>query len=85
MLLIILILSISFCISKAFANNEVETTEITYTVSQGETLWTIAKKYKLNDQDIRDYIYKVEKINNMDSAKIYEGQVLKILTYKEAE
>ncbi len=76
---IFIVITMCICISKIFANNEAETTEITYTVSKGETLWSIAKKYKQNNQDIRDYIYKVKKLNNMTSATIYEGQIIKIL------
>lgn len=82
---VFIVIMMCICISKAIASNEAEITEITYTVSKGETLWSIAKKYKQNNQDVRDYIYKIEKLNNMDSATIYEGQTVKIITYKEAE
>ncbi|MCX4303777.1 MAG: LysM peptidoglycan-binding domain-containing protein [Clostridia bacterium] len=82
---VFIVIMMCICISKAIASNKVELREITYTVSKGETLWSIAKKYKQNNQDVRDYIYKIEKLNNMDSATIYEGQTIKIIIYKEAE
>lgn len=66
--------------NNTFASNEtVETKEIEYVVCKGDTLWKIAERYKLENQDPRDYIYKIEKLNNMDSATIYEGQTIKIL------
>ena len=66
--------------SNTFASNEkVETKEIEYVVCKGDTLWKIAERYKLENQDPREYIYEVEKLNNMTSATIYEGQTIKIL------
>lgn len=67
-------------INSVLASNEaVETKEIEYVVCKGDTLWKIAEKYKLENQDPREYIYEVEKLNNMTSATIYEGQIIKIL------
>lgn len=67
-------------INSVLASNEtVETKEIEYVVCKGDTLWKIADKYKLDNQDPREYIYEVKKINNMTSASIYEGQIIKIL------
>ena len=66
--------------SNTFASNEkVETKEIEYVVCKGDTLWKIAERYKLENQDPREYIYEVKKLNNMASATIYEGQTIKIL------
>ena len=77
---VFIITIITICTIHSFANNkESITTEITYTISKGETLWSIAKRYKQDNQDIRDYIYKIEKLNNMTSAMVYEGQTIKIL------
>lgn len=36
-------------------------------VQSGDTLWSIAEHYKDDVCDIREYIYRLEKINNMDS------------------
>lgn len=67
-------------INSVLASNEaVETKEIEYAVCKGDTLWKIAEKYKLENQDPREYIYEVKKLNNMTSASIYEGQIIKIL------
>lgn len=78
-IIFILILGI-LVINNVLASNEaVETKEIEYVVCKGDTLWKIANKYKLDNQDPREYIYEVEKLNNMTSATIYEGQIIKIL------
>ena len=59
-------------INSVLASNEtVETKEIEYVVCKGDTLWKIADKYKLDNQDPREYIYEVKKLNNMTSASIY--------------
>ncbi|HEY8499615.1 MAG TPA: LysM peptidoglycan-binding domain-containing protein [Clostridia bacterium] len=47
------------------------------TVNHGDTLWEIAGKYR-GSSEIREYIYKIRKINNLDSAVIYAGQTLKL-------
>jgi len=38
------------------------------TVQPGDSLWSIAQKYCDNSCDIRELIYKIKKINNMDSS-----------------
>jgi nucleoid-associated protein YgaU len=47
-----------------------------YTVSQGDTLWDISMRYK-GDSDIRTYLYKLMKINDLESSDIQIG--LKLL------
>lgn len=71
-------------INSVLASNEaVETKKSEYVVCKGDTLWKIAEKYKLENQDPREYIYEVEKLNNMTSATIYEGQIIKILLVED--
>lgn len=47
-------------------------------VRKGDTLWSISMKYKNENQDVRNYIYELKNINNLESSKIYPGTVLKI-------
>lgn len=54
-------------------------------ITEKETLWNIAEDYKKPGQDIREYIYEIKKINNMESAAIYEGQELTIIVYEEVK
>lgn len=71
-------------INNVLASNEAEERkEIEYVVCKGDTLWKIADKYKLENQDPREYIYEVKKLNNMTSATIYEGQIIRILLVED--
>jgi len=49
---------------------------IEHTVSQGETLWSISKRYGTK-VDI------IKRINQMDTTDLYIGQVLKIMAHEE--
>lgn len=75
--IIVFLLITLFSTSIAKTNIEAET--ISYIVCKGDTLWTIAKEYKADDKDIRQYIYEIKKINNMTNSNIYEGQILRIV------
>lgn len=50
-----------------------------YVVSTGETLWSIASENKKDGQDVREYIYELRKLNDLDDCMIYPNQVIKIL------
>ena len=52
-------------------------------VYNGDTLWSIAEEEKetnsyYKDKDIRDIIYDLKKINNMENSSLFEGQELYI-------
>ena len=70
---------VSFC-NISFSKGEVKTKTIY--VSSGDTLWTIASEEQENnlyyeDKDIRDIVYQIKKINNIEnSANLIEGQKL---------
>lgn len=71
LLIIISILNFSFAETKTIVED--------YTVSAGETLWSIALNHKAKNQDVRDYIYQLRKINNLDNCIIYPNQIIKII------
>lgn len=50
-------------------------------IVSGDTLWEIAKRNNPYNQDIRKIVYEIMKINNMKSASIKAGSVIKIPTY----
>ena len=50
-----------------------------YIISSGETLWSIAQKYKNPEEDTRQYVYEIRKLNNMTNSTIYAGQTIKII------
>lgn len=68
----ILIISIFNCV---LANKTVEYQD--YTVAIGDTLWSIACENA--ETDIREYIYELREINNLNDCMIYPGQTIKII------
>jgi LysM repeat protein len=48
-----------------------------YIVSAGETLWSIACENA--DGDVREYIYQLREINNLEDCTIYPNQTIKII------
>lgn len=55
----------------------------TINVMQGDTLWNIAKENISENEDIRDYIYVIRKVNNLESANIHPGDQILIPVYKK--
>ncbi len=49
-------------------------------VESGDTLWQIASSYD-NHLRIDEFIYKIEKLNNIENGKIYPGDTLLIPIY----
>jgi LysM repeat protein len=45
-------------------------------VVTGDTLWGIAKQNAPEDQDIREYIYRIQKTNKLKSSVLHAGQTL---------
>lgn len=59
-------------------SNTLEAEYIDYTITKGETLWSIAKEYTPDNKDIRKTIHEIKQINNMQDSNIYENQTIKI-------
>lgn len=51
-------------------------------VKEGDSLWTISKDFVDETVDIRDYISFIRKVNRLESAMVYPGQVLKFVDVK---
>jgi len=45
-------------------------------VYSGDTLWSIARDNKTEQQDIRDYVLQLKKVNKLKSSFLREGQIL---------
>lgn len=71
--MIILIALLNKCVAYKSIKTE------NYMVSAGDTLWSIACEYKNPEQDVREYLYNLRELNNLNDCIIYPGQVLKII------
>ncbi|NLK86867.1 MAG: LysM peptidoglycan-binding domain-containing protein [Clostridiaceae bacterium] len=67
------IILLSTVVNGSDSYNEYET----ITVKRGDTLWDLAEEYS-DSTDIRAYIRKIKKINDMSDSSIYEGDLLKL-------
>ena len=79
---VFLILGLSFIFMSIIPKNTVSAGSIIYeeyTVSAGETLWSIASEHKNNNKDIREYIYELQELNNIKDCMIYPNQTIKII------
>lgn len=56
----------------ALADNTEKTT--TVYVTAGDTLWSICEENLPANEDLRSYIYKVKRLNKMETSNIYVGQ-----------
>lgn len=74
-ILTVLIITLFSHCSAMPKNNEIES----IVVSTGDTLWSIASEYKKPGQDVREYIYELRKLNNLENCTIYPGQEIQII------
>lgn len=51
---------------------------VTYTVAAGDNLWGIASSVSENDQDVRDVVLHIQKINGMSDSTLQVGQQLEV-------
>lgn len=51
-------------------------------VKEGDSLWTISRNFVDQTVDIRDYISFIKRVNNLENAIVYPGQVLKFVDVK---
>ncbi len=80
-LLITLIIIISVFSYKALTKKEIYYKDIE--IKNGQTLWEIAESEFGNNVDVRKYVYKIKKINNLKNSNIHPGQIIKIPIEKE--
>ncbi|HEY0828111.1 MAG TPA: LysM peptidoglycan-binding domain-containing protein [Bacilli bacterium] len=78
LLFIVMILFLTVgTILNVYANNTngLESNQTIY-AERGDTLWTIAESHKPDNSNIKSYIYKIKKLNGMNTSIIREGQKL---------
>lgn len=81
--LILLVIGISLIF---FNNNSYSKVEVKYKtelISLGDTLWLIAKRESQNnkyyqDKDIREIVYDLKQLNNLQASDLVVGQEIKI-------
>lgn len=78
---IIIIAVFALCISLAMPKNNKIVGYEEYTVTPGDTLWTIADEYYNDNIDIRRAIYDIEKHNGI-TADIQEWQAIELPIYE---
>jgi len=68
---------------RAFASTGADSVECQQVVvEKGDTLWTIAQRHAAPTQDIRALVYQIRKLNRLESACIYPGQLLMVPALK---
>ncbi len=60
----------------AISNEPLRTKDVI--ISRGDTLWSIAKTHYDIQGDIRAYIHRIREFNDLTTAQIFPGQVLKL-------
>lgn len=77
-LIILLVVASIYAIGKRFNElTSISYIEEEYTIKNGDTLWSIAEQNANEHQDLREYIFKLKKVNNIDSTSNLEvGQTI---------
>ncbi len=79
-----LLLLIIFWVGAVSASSTDYPSPVNYTVvyvTAGDTVWNIAARYVTAKEDVRDIIFAIQKVNNLNhNAQIYPGQALKVPT-----
>ena len=75
-LLLILACLVVLAITVAAKGNEREI--VGYTYDTGSTVWDMASRHCPDDMDIREFIYEIEKANDIKNSVVYEGSYYKI-------
>jgi len=79
----LIVVVIALLAVRAFASTGTDSVECQQVaVEKGDTLWTIAQRHAAPSQDIRALVHEIRKLNGLESAYIYPGQVLRVPTLK---
>lgn len=73
LIFLVMFLLVNMLTTKVFSHEEPRYEKVL--VSNGDTLWTIAKGL---DGDINKNIYEIKRVNNLEKSNIYVGQELLI-------
>ena len=59
-------------------NADMNNKTVAVTVGYGDTIWDLAENYGNDKTDIREAVYNIKKLNNLNDSQIHEGQVLEV-------
>lgn len=76
MMVAILFVAVSLAQIQAVSGEDGKYTEVT--VERGDSLWSLSSRHKPEHLDTRDYIEMVVSLNDLNSAVLFPGQVLKM-------
>jgi len=84
--ILVMVMLIAFASATLISNSKAEASSVTtymqVVVDDNDTLWTIAESYCNVNMDLRDYIYDVCEINDIDSNDVlHAGDVLFVPLY----
>lgn len=51
---------------------------VTVTVTNGQTLWSLAEEFAPEDRDIREWIYEVQQLNDLKNSALFPGMQLTV-------
>lgn len=74
--LTVIMLIISTAAAFIYNNSYAESTAREYIVENGDSIWSIAVKYKQSDIDVRDYVYRIKLLNSKADTIIYPGDTI---------
>ncbi|WFA09735.1 LysM peptidoglycan-binding domain-containing protein [Tissierella sp. Yu-01] len=80
LLIFSLVLTLIFTFSKAHSSSYNQEYK-EYHVVTGDSLWDISLRNMPEDYDVREMIYNIKKLNNMETSEIYHGDTIKIPIY----
>ena len=83
-LLVAIVISINANQGLALGNDNapiIDTHYVSIEIEPGENLWSIATRYKAEEQSVSSYIAELKQMNNFDSNDIREGDYLIVTDY----
>ncbi len=73
--LLVNLLFVSVCLPRSTQADAVEKTQ-EIIVCAGDTMWSIAEEYGSENEDVRNTVYKIKKLNDLNTTSLTIGQVL---------
>ncbi|MFW6269722.1 MAG: cell division suppressor protein YneA, partial [Bacillota bacterium] len=78
-IMLVILISLVLTILLAWVSvGQTDSEYIVIEIEEGDSLWKIASEYRQENTDLRKIIYKIKRINRMDSVLLSPGQKLKI-------